>query len=127
MTGIIKNTFALFVLASAVLSCSYEKEQTALPEAGAVKSKIANSPKSAVGGMLTVRFTDSAIEKIEGFATKSADQTAPATRSGIADVDEILSSIGISSMERIFALNPATEKLTREMGCLLYTSPSPRD
>lgn len=116
MTGIIKNTFALFVLASAVLSCSYEKEQTALPEAGAVKSKIANSPKSAVGGMLTVRFTDSAIEKIEGFATKSADQTAPATRSGIADVDEILSSIGISSMERIFALNPATEKLTREMG-----------
>lgn len=114
----LKNIGRCIGTALLVLSCSLEDK--AVPECPIMDetvSKIANSPESAVGGMLVLYFSEEAVEQVEDFAeTAVPTRSVAMTRSGIADMDEILSSIGIVSIERVFAKNPATEDRTRAAG-----------
>ena len=65
--------------------------------------------------------------KFQGYVSDMLDQMeartrsgAPATRSGILSVDEVLDLIGGYEIERIFPVDARTEERTREAGRNLW-------
>lgn len=78
--------------------------------------KICNSMDNAVGDRLIAKFTEDAVPYLEEAAEKSAMTKSPATRAGIEAVDDVLSTLGIVSLERVFPVSPKHEARTRESG-----------
>lgn len=85
-------------------------------EVPAVSQKIVNTPVNAKAGSLIVYFDDSAIGSIEQAAAAAAATRSVATRSGIASVDDILSAINVTSLERLFPYAPKFEERNRAAG-----------
>lgn len=75
--------------------------------------------QDAVAGELLVKFNPQVSGILDNIlpATRSG---APATRSGLVTVDEVLDLVGTYQIERVFPKNPATEDATRDAGLHLW-------
>ena len=105
---------ALFFLLSCTAEMLSPSPENAEDESG-ITSKLIFTADNATAGKLIVRFTDAAARQIESqAATRSGD--TPLTRSGIGDFDDVLEDVGVTSMRRLFPVNPKTEERTRAAG-----------
>lgn len=86
----------------------------------AASKKFVNTPQNASTESLIVYFDDEAIETIESTTAQAAatrsDAAEPVTRSGIGSVDDIMDRYGVTSMRRVFPVNPRSEERARAAG-----------
>lgn len=82
----------------------------------AVTQKIVNTSVNARQGTLLVYFDDGAVGDIEQTVATTTRSGEVATRSGIASVDDILSEINVTAIERVFPYAPKFEERTRAAG-----------
>ena len=71
----------------------------------ATSHKIVNTSIDAEAGSLLVYFDDAAIGSLEQAAEAAAKTRSVATRAGIVSVDEILSELNVSSLNRLFPVD----------------------
>ena len=81
-----------------------------------VPSKIVNTPADAAGEVLVVRFGEDAVPALEAAAAAAARTRSAVTRSGLTDVDDILSGLALTSLERVFPAAGKHEARTRAAG-----------
>lgn len=74
-------------------------------------------PAEATAGELLIKFAPEMSDILDRTMTRSA---GIATRSGIPSTDEVLSILGAYHFERVFPVDPRTEKRTRESGMHLW-------
>ncbi|MCM1301033.1 MAG: S8 family serine peptidase [Alistipes senegalensis] len=91
-------------------------EMPASPVESRVEEKLVLSSEHAVSGSLLVRFDAGAVRQIEQAADAVTRAGGVATRSGIADFDEVLVGIGVQSLQRLFPVDPRHEERMREAG-----------
>lgn len=91
-------------------------EMPASPVESRVEEKLVLSSKHAVSGSLLVRFDADAVQLIEHTVGAVTRAGGVATRSGLADFDEVLAGIGVKSLERLFPVDPRHEERMREAG-----------
>ena len=116
-----KNIYRIITLAAALSfglsACSVED-----PVTGPVQEPQKVSPVSegAVAGELLVRFDEGVSEILDeaGLITKSGE--APASRSGVLTVDEILDLVKGYQIERVFPVDRRSEAKVREEGLHLW-------
>lgn len=82
----------------------------------ATSHKIVNTSINAEAGSLLVYFDDAAIGSLEQAAEAAAKTRSVATRAGIVSVDEILSELNVSSLNRLFPVDTRNEERTRAAG-----------
>ena len=82
----------------------------------AASHKIVNTSIDAEAGSLLVYFDDAAIGSLEQAAEAAAKTRSVATRAGIVSVDEILSELNVSSLNRLFPVDTRNEERTRAAG-----------
>ena len=78
--------------------------------------KIVNTSVSAEQGTLLVYFDDESVGQIENEVALAAKTRAAVTRSGIVNVDEVLSALHVSSLRRVFPYNAKNEASARAAG-----------
>ncbi|MCM1150737.1 MAG: S8 family serine peptidase [Alistipes sp.] len=105
-----KATYGIF--ASALLALAACTTET-LP--GTTAKPAEREEQTAVAGELMVKF-DPRVSEIIERAALAAHNGAPATRSGVPGVDEILDLVGGYEIERVFPVDERTEERTRKAG-----------
>lgn len=108
----------LTLAAILLVSCTAERlNDPSVPDAGQkVSEKICNTSENAEEGVLIAKFCNEAIPYLEQTASMTTKSGAPATRSGIASVDEILAGLEVTSLERVFPKTEKFEANTRAAG-----------
>ena len=76
--------------------------------------------EDVVAGELLVRFDARVSDILERAGVTKSGINAPATRSGVLSVDEILSLVEGYEIERVFPVDPRTEDKAREAGLHLW-------
>lgn len=115
------TTLWSLLLLSAALSlgsCTKDATEQATgpePEAKAA-SKLVFSSENAVRGELLVCFGEEAVAGIESSVMQVTRSGGVATRSGIADFDAVLGSIGVKALQRLFPVDERNEERTRAAG-----------
>ena len=108
----IKNFGLTALLASMLVGCITHDENLLVGEsASASATKIINSPRSAVAGNLLIKFNEQAT-----LAFEKSERKSDITRSGIEPLNHALRTIGATSIERIFPINPQHEERARKVG-----------
>ena len=112
--------WSLLLLSAALAlgSCTKDATEQATgpePEAKAA-SKLVFSSKNAVRGELLVCFGEEAVAGIESSVMQVTRSGGVATRSGIADFDAVLGSIGVKALQRLFPVDERNEERTRAAG-----------
>ena len=74
------------------------------------------SSENAVRGELLVCFGEEAVAGIESSVMQVTRSGGVATRSGIADFDAVLGSIGVKALQRLFPVDERNEERTRAAG-----------
>ncbi len=112
-----KTKYCLYglLLLGAVSLAACTKEDQPLPDSP--NPDVAEEP--AVLGELLVKFVPEASDQLERIEAQTRSGET-ATRSGILPVDEVLSSIGTTQIERVFPHIERTEALTRKEGLHLW-------
>jgi len=112
------NNRKILMLASLLLAaCAADPlPEEPAPDAQAASRKIVNTSADAQRGTLLVCFDDAAVATLESGSARAVAARTPLTRSGIADVDAVLSDLGAVSLRRVFPCNPRTEERTRNAG-----------
>lgn len=108
----------LLFAALALGSCTKDATEQATgpePEAKAA-SKLVFSSENAVRGELLVCFGEEAVAGIESSVMQVTRSGGVATRSGIADFDAVLGSIGVKALQRLFPVDERNEERTRAAG-----------
>ena len=108
---------AVLSVAAIVSACSLDESKTV--------SKIEDlkAPQSAVDalpGQLFVRFDASVSKVLEQAGVTKSGIGAPASRSGVLSVDEILDLVDGYEIERVFPIDPRTEETARHEGLHLW-------
>ena len=115
-----KKNFRIFALASALVfglaACSVEGPGVAAPE----NDKTPQMSEDVVSGVLLVRFDPRVSEILERAGVTKSGINAPATRSGVLSVDEVLALVDGYQIERVFPIDPRTEDKAREAGLHLW-------
>ncbi|MDE6508042.1 MAG: S8 family serine peptidase [Alistipes sp.] len=93
-------------------STQQQPENTAPQEAAAIVS----TPQGALAGRLSVKVTDELAERIEEAQQAVTRSGGVPTRSGVADMDLVLESIGTERFVRIFPYEARFEQRHREFG-----------
>lgn len=101
------------IVALALAACTAEE----IPAPGKTPE---NKPDQQIEGELLVKFAPYVSDILDEQAAKATRSGAPATRSGIFPVDEVLDIVGAYQLERVFPVNPRTEGRTREAGLHLW-------
>ena len=120
MTGM-KNIYGIILMAVALVaglaSCDVKEPLAGKPDH---HGKVSPVSTDAVAGELLVRFDEGVSEVLDaaGLITKSGD--APARRSGILTVDEILDLVDGYQIERVFPVDRRSESKVREEGLHLW-------
>ena len=101
--------WSLLLLSAALAlgSCTKDATEQATgpePEAKAA-SKLVFSSENAVRGELLVCFGEEAVAGIESSVMQVTRSGGVATRSGIADFDAVLGSIGVKALQRLFPVD----------------------
>lgn len=78
--------------------------------------KIVNTSVSAEQGTLLVYFDDESVGQIENEVALAAKTRAAVTRSGLVNVDEVLSALHVTSLRRVFPYNAKNEAGARAAG-----------
>ena len=112
--------WSLLLLSAALAlgSCTKDATEQATgpePEAKAA-SKLVFSSANAVRGELLVCFGEEAVAGIESSVMQVTRSGGVATRSGIADFDAVLGSIGVKALQRLFPVDERNEERTRAAG-----------
>ncbi len=103
------------VLLTACTNDAFDRaEDDPLPEP--VARKIVNTSADAAAGSLLLYFDDAAIADVETAQSIATRADVPATRAGIATVDEALEPLSVRALRRLFPCNPRTEDRTRAAG-----------
>lgn len=107
--------------AAAVLLAACADESPDLQSGGGTlpdyaAAKLVNTSTDAVQGSLLVCFDETAIAEIESAQAIATRNETPATRAGIVAVDEVLATLDVRSLRRLFPCNPRTEERTRAAG-----------
>lgn len=109
--------FSIIALAAVLAACSVKE-----PVAGFAEQPQKVSPVSedALSGELLVRFDESVSDILDkaGLITKSGN--APARRSGILTVDEVLDLVDGYQIERVFPIDKRSEETARKEGLHLW-------
>lgn len=115
-----KKNFRIFALASALMfglaACSVEGPGVVVPES----DKTPQMSEDVVSGELLVRFDPRVSEILERAGVTKSGINAPATRSGVLSVDEVLALVDGYQIERVFPIDPRTEDKAREAGLHLW-------
>lgn len=101
------------IVALALAACTAEE----IPAPGKTPE---NKPDQQIEGELLIKFAPYVSDILDEQAAKATRSGAPATRSGIFPVDEVLDIVGAYQLERVFPVNPRTEERTREAGLHLW-------
>lgn len=116
-----KNIYGIILMAVALVaglaSCDVKEPLAGIPDH---HGKVSPVSTDAVAGELLVRFDEGVSEVLDaaGLITKSGD--APARRSGILTVDEILDLVDGYLIERVFPVDSRSESKAREEGLHLW-------
>lgn len=108
----IKNFGLTALLATMLVGCITHDESLLVGEsASASATKIINSPRSAVAGNLLIKFNEQAT-----LAFEKSKHNSDITRSGIEPLNHALRTIGATSIERLFPIDPRHEERARKAG-----------
>ena len=113
-----KITLQTLLSALAVISlasCARENlapENSLDTENAELSQKLIFSSQNAIKGSLLVYFDDDAVSVLEGSSMPSGI----ATKSGMTDLDDVLSQVGVHSICRLFPVDKLNERSTREAG-----------
>lgn len=113
-----KKILFIFTLILGLSACSVE-EQSYGGSVDASTSVVAPAPQDAVQGELLVRF-DPRVSDILERAGVTKSGSAPATRSGVLSVDDILDMVEGYEIERVFPVDPRSESNARKAGLHLW-------
>ena len=117
-----KMKFLNIIFVSAVMvaaaSCAKVSPVTDAPAA--------TSPEETVPAYMPGEVVLKFDESLGDLLDKAGLADAPATRSGVSTVDEILDIIDGYRLERVFPVNKATEEASRAAGCPWVSSASAR-
>lgn len=108
-------TLAALLLAACTTDPMQEDPATDYRPETVADAKICNTSSGAVKGKMIVKFNESAISTLEEASTRAASTRSAMTRSGIESLDEILASLHITSLERVFPAGKQEER-TRAAG-----------
>ena len=117
MKRIFKISALVSVLALGLNACSVET-----PGVGEMpaENKAPQMSEDVVSGELLVRFDARVSDILERAGLTKSGINAPATRSGVLSVDEILSLVEGYEIERVFPVDVRTEDKAREAGLHLW-------
>ena len=113
--------FKLLALTSVLLvglnACSVEG-----PGVGEISAedKAPMMSEDVVAGQLLVRFDPRVSDILEKAGVTKSGVNAPATRSGVLSVDQVLALVDGYEIERVFPVDPRTEEEAREAGLHLW-------
>lgn len=110
-----------FILLAAILLAGCTSDPMDEQAAGGADTqapvqKIVNTSVNAQSGSLIVFFDDESVARIEATGAAATRSGEVATRSGIASVDDILSALEVTALERLFPYAPKFEERTRAAG-----------
>lgn len=115
------RNFRIFALASAFVwgltACSVNDPGLEVP---VVENKVPQMSEDVVSGQLLVRFDARVSEILDRAGLTKSCAGAPATRSGVMSVDEILQAVEGYQIERVFPIDPRSEEKAREAGLHLW-------
>ena len=115
-----KKNFRIFALASALMfglaACSVEGPGVTVSE----DNKVPQMSEDVVSGELLVHFDPRVSEILERAGVTKSGVNAPATRSGVLSVDEVLALVDGYEIERVFPIDLRTEDKAREAGLHLW-------
>ena len=80
----------------------------------------AQTEPSEMSGEVVVKFDASVSDMLDDLGLASTRSGAPASRSGICSVDQVLDLLGDCQLERIFPVDKRHEERTREAGLHLW-------
>lgn len=117
MNRIFKSLALTSVLLAGLNACSVEG-----PGVSDVTAEVKTPlmAEDVVSGELLVRFDAHVSAVLEKAGLTKSGVNAPATRSGVLSVDEILSLVDGYEIERVFPVDPSTEDKAREAGLHLW-------
>ena len=118
MKRIFKISALISVLALGLNACSVEGP--GMGETPAAQDKKPQMSEDVVSGELLVRFDARVSTILENAGLTKTGINAPATRSGVLSVDEILSLVDGYEIERVFPVDVRTEDKAREAGLHLW-------
>ena len=105
------------VLMLSLASCSVD--EPGMSSGGGV-DKVAGTASEALPGQLFVKFDPSVSKVLEQAGVTKSGIGAPATRSGVLSVDEILDIVDGYEIERVFPVDARTEETARHEGLHLW-------
>lgn len=117
-----KNTiFKISIIAVAITTgfaaCSVEDVTPACPD---MSEKISPISQEALEGQLLVRFDSRVSDILDKAGVTKSGPSAPAKRSGILSVDEILDLVDGYQIERVFPIDTRSEEKVRKEGLHLW-------
>lgn len=120
-----KKNISIILSALLLVCCTSEHLAVDGDSEAQASGKVCNTPQAEGDNVLIVKFDENAVEAVENHAlTRSSDSAA----SGIASVDEVLSSLELTGMERVFPKGRDNEAATRAAGLhrwyLLHFAPT---
>ena len=89
------------------------------PEPSAGSGSETEQP-AEMAGEIVVKFDASVSDMLDDLGLAKTRSGAPATRSGIASVDELLDLLGDCELERVFPVDERTEEKARQSGLHLW-------
>ena len=113
-----RNIISVLALAAMFAACSVD-EQNLSVSAPAQPSQLQNA-QDALPGQLFVKFDASVSKVLEQAGVTKSGIGAPATRSGVLTVDEILDLVEGYEIERVFPVDERTEETARHEGLHLW-------
>ena len=105
------------VLLSGLTACSLD--QSGMTE-GNQTDKVSQVAEGALPGQLIVKFDASVSRILEQAGVTRSSMDAPASRSGVLSVDEILDLVDGYHIERVFPVDSRTEETARHEGLHLW-------
>lgn len=118
MNRFFKISFLMSALVLGLAACSVDGPGVSaeIP----AENKTPQMSEDVVSGELLVRFDAHVSAVLEKAGLTKSGINAPATRSGVLSVDEILSLVDGYEIERVFPVDPSTEDKAREAGLHLW-------
>lgn len=111
------NLIPALALLTVLTACVSEKFESNAPEKS---DRLPSLSADALPGQLFVRFDPSVSQIIEKAGLTKSGMGAPATRSGLMSVDQVLDIVGGYEIERVFPVDSRTEETARHEGLHLW-------
>ena len=116
-----KKTFYRISIMAALIagfaSCTIEEPASVQPD---VTEKLSPVSQEALEGELLVRFDSGVSDILDKAGVTKSGPLAPATRSGVLSVDEILDLVKGYQVERVFPIDTRSEEKARKEGLHLW-------